>query len=951
MATPQHPELYEQKIAIPVPSSEIAVDLNGHLSQPNLEFNNAAPDLSSNATDNSPSPLADTSIVAEVNGAAFASNQSAVAEVSFIDLPTASALPESQTEISNQNSLLQLPDTNTTTSEAPEDQDTSVLASGTLETEPTPGIESATEIMISSALEDTTTTSSFPPVVEAQESDLRDTTSPLALPTDIQLDPPQTTHLETEVELPIHEMHGALDIPDDQNVTLSNGTTASNTLPSLDAPLADLALIQDQQPAVSQDAEMADVSEPIPSTKISREREYDIEDEPFAKRTKTEEVTTQVLDDVAKAEDDTAMPDIPAQKTQDAPEAPATTEASAVPEVVSASDAPAAVQNEEPVPGKVEGVTTITSFQAKEITKVLKNLVRTKNGANFRGPVRELWPGVVESYSAKVSHPVDLATMESNLKDQKYPTMDAFKVEVNLLYDNAVAFNGDTHEVTNSAKVIRDTILKKLDNIPTEPVVIPKPPKKQRKSTPLSEPAPRVTAPRRQSKSGGAAPVAGAAATTFALDPNTSTPLIRRDSTKLEGGRPKREIHPPKHKDLIYSSTSRPKNKKVAQELKFCEEVLTELKKPKHTAYADAFKIPVDPVSLNIPNYFSVIKHPMDMATIEGRVKSGEYSGTKDFERDMKLMFSNCYKFNPAGNVVHQWGKQLEAVYNDVWANKSKWFADHAPAETPSSNGGSDDEESEEEVEVEEPSMNDAITVLSERLTEEQDKLIALMGQPKKNVQMIEMQNEMIGLLKDKIAVAKAKAPTTKKVVKKAKPSKPAKKQAPAKKAGPAAAKKSGGRQKYLGTHEKNIISLGITRLPEDVIKEILALIKSETDVDEGDDGEVELDIDVVSQQSLWKIYNFVLKYNPEVVEEARSLLDDKDDEPPAKLAKPPAKKKNKPMSKSEQERKIEQLEGTLQTFERHGSGSQEPMPTVEPQDQSTPGDESSGDESDSEED
>jgi bromodomain-containing factor 1 len=70
-------------------------------------------------------------------------------------------------------------------------------------------------------------------------------------------------------------------------------------------------------------------------------------------------------------------------------------------------------------------------------------------------------------------------------------------------------------------------------------------------------------------------------------------------------------------------------------------------------------------------------------------------------------------------------------------------------------------------------------------------------------------------------------------VVKKTKAAKPAKKQAPTKKAAPAATKKSGtARAKYMGTHEKNVISLGISRLPEDIIKEILAMIKSETDVD-----------------------------------------------------------------------------------------------------------------------
>ena len=815
----------------------------------------------------------------------------------------------------------QLPDTNTTASDAPqpspEAQHTSLPAFGTPETEIPHAFESATEEVISSALEDTAGTSTVPPVIEAQESDLRDTSSHLALPTEPQLEALQTLEVNPQVELPIHNMDGAVRNPDALNVALDDGTTEATSLPSADAPPpADAlpptnALSSDDLPVINNDVEMPDAPELVPFAKVSREREdHDDDDEPSAKRTKTED-------------------DIPAQETQSVPEAPA-----------ALKTPPADAQNGEPAVVKSNNTTTITDYEAKEIIKILKNVVRTNNGKNFRGPVTTLWPGLAETYNARVSHPVDIATMETNLREHKYPTMDAFKSEVNLIHENALTYNGDAHEVTVSAKAVRDAILKKMETIPPEPAHVPKAVKKQRKSTPVAEPAPRTSAPRRQSKSTGAAPA------TFALDPNTSTPLIRRDSTKLEGGRPKREIHPPK-KDLPYSSTSRPKNKKAALEIKFCEEVLIELKKPKHASFANPFMVPVDPVSLNIPSYFNVIKHPMDISKVEEKMKSGEISSAKDFERDMRLMFSNCYKFNPASNMVHQLGKQLEVVFNETWATKSKWFADHAPAaETSSTNGDSDDVESEEEVEVEDSATTNAITVLSERLNEEQEKLIALLSNPKKNAQMIEMQNEMINMLKAKLTGLKAKLSTTKKVVKKPRAAKPAKKQAPAKKSGPAAAKKSGGRTKYLGTHEKNIISIGITRLPDDIVKDILAMIKSETDVDvsdyhcsnpairltssqEGDDGEVELDIDVVSQQSLWKIYNHVLRYAPEAVDEARAMLDDKEEEAPTKSAKPPAKKKNKPMSKNEQERKIEQLEGALQTFQRHTSGSQEPMPSM----------------------
>ena len=547
---------------------------------------------------------------------------------------------------------------------------------------------------------------------------------------------------------------------------------------------------------------MVDAPELTPSAKVSREREDDIDDEPSAKRTKTEE--------------DSTMTDVSAQEF-------------AAPEV------PPAAQNDAAAPAKSEAI-AISPYETKEIIKILKNIVRTKDGKNFRQPVSTLWPTFAEAYYAKISHPVDLASMETNLKDHKYASIGDFKAEVNMIVSNAVLFNGEGHSITISSYVVRDAILNKLASIPPEPAAVPKAPKKQaRQSTPRAENTPRAIPARRQSRSGGTAPAVGAApaAPTFALDPTTNTPLIRRDSTKGDGGRPKREIHPPKNKDLPYTTT-RPKNKKTATELKFVEEVLIELKKPKHAQYSHPFLVPVDPVSMGIPNYFQVIKHPMDVSKTEQKLRNGEYQSAKGFESDMKLMFANCYKFNPPGNPVHHMGKQFEEVFNDVWASKNQWLAEHAPAaQTPSSNGGSDEEESEEEEEVEEPATGpNSIAALSERLNEEQEKLINLMTAAKKDLQMIEMQKDMIELIKGKIAAAKAKPPA-KKAAKKAKLPKPPKKQAPAKKSGAAGTKRAATqRQKYLGTHEKNIISIGIQRLPEDVIKGILEMIKNETDVD-----------------------------------------------------------------------------------------------------------------------
>lgn len=63
----------------------------------------------------------------------------------------------------------------------------------------------------------------------------------------------------------------------------------------------------------------------------------------------------------------------------------------------------------------------------------------------------------------------------------------------------------------------------------------------------------------------------------------------------------------------------------------------------------------------------------------------------------------------------------------------------------------------------------------------------------------------------------------------------------------------------------------------------------------------------------------------PEVDTDMRKSFEARDT--PRELAKPPTKKKNKPMSKSEQEQKIELLKSREREFaNRQGSGSQEPV-------------------------
>ncbi|OIW21874.1 hypothetical protein TanjilG_13743 [Lupinus angustifolius] len=98
--------------------------------------------------------------------------------------------------------------------------------------------------------------------------------------------------------------------------------------------------------------------------------------------------------------------------------------------------------------------------------------------------------------------------------------------------------------------------------------------------------------------------------------------------------------------------------------LKSCETLLSRLMTHQ---YGWVFNTPVDVVKLNIPDYFNVIKHPMDLGTVKSRIASGEYSNPMDFAADVRLTFSNAMTYNPPGNDVHIMADNLSKFFETRW--------------------------------------------------------------------------------------------------------------------------------------------------------------------------------------------------------------------------------------------------------------------------------------------
>lgn len=116
--------------------------------------------------------------------------------------------------------------------------------------------------------------------------------------------------------------------------------------------------------------------------------------------------------------------------------------------------------------------------------------------------------------------------------------------------------------------------------------------------------------------------------------------------------------------------TKRRNPRKNDLQMKFCAQTIRELKKNKYRDINYPFLAPVDVVALNIPDYVNIVKHPMDLATIERKLAEGDYDEPEQFEDDIRLMFNNCYLYNPPNLPVHKMGRELEKVFDEKWAQR-----------------------------------------------------------------------------------------------------------------------------------------------------------------------------------------------------------------------------------------------------------------------------------------
>ena len=76
-----------------------------------------------------------------------------------------------------------------------------------------------------------------------------------------------------------------------------------------------------------------------------------------------------------------------------------------------------------------------------------------------------------------------------------------------------------------------------------------------------------------------------------------------------------------------------------------------------------AFKDPVDPVELCLPDYFEIIKEPMDFRLIEKKLTNGDYSDIDAFQHDCRLVFDNAILYHGENSDIGEMAKELLGVF------------------------------------------------------------------------------------------------------------------------------------------------------------------------------------------------------------------------------------------------------------------------------------------------
>ncbi|MFQ6647637.1 hypothetical protein Gotur_021654 [Gossypium turneri] len=244
---------------------------------------------------------------------------------------------------------------------------------------------------------------------------------------------------------------------------------------------------------------------------------------------------------------------------------------------------------------------------------------------------------------------------------------------------------------------------------------------------------------------------------------------------------------------------------------KNCSSLLERLMKHKH---GWVFNSPVDVKGLGLHDYYSVIKHPMDLGTVKTRLSKNWYKSPREFAEDVRLTFQNAMTYNPKGQDVHVMAEQLSKIFEGKWASiEADYIRDMRLAV-------------EYEVSLRMPTPRKAHSMLPPPLDTRR-----ILGRSESMTRSVDPRPKLIATT----PLGRTPAP------KKPKAKDPYKRD--------------------MTYEEKQKLSTNLQSLPSEKLDNIVQIIKKRNSAVEQHDEEIEVDIDSVDTETLWELDRFVTNY------------------------------------------------------------------------------------------
>ncbi|KAL9263186.1 Transcription factor GTE2-like protein [Drosera capensis] len=105
--------------------------------------------------------------------------------------------------------------------------------------------------------------------------------------------------------------------------------------------------------------------------------------------------------------------------------------------------------------------------------------------------------------------------------------------------------------------------------------------------------------------------------------------------------------------------------------MKMCKQLLNKLMRNKFCFW---FNKPVDVEGMRLFDYYDVIKNPMDLGTVKSKLNRDAYSNLDEFAADVRLTFNNAMVYNPEGQEVHKYAKDLLSKFEAMFLPTAQRF-------------------------------------------------------------------------------------------------------------------------------------------------------------------------------------------------------------------------------------------------------------------------------------